>query len=199
MLIRDLKSFNSNRSRFCLSPFNNSLEKPFFEISGKTWGIIGLGTIGKKVADVASVFGANILYYSTTGRNRDDKYKRSSLENLLKNSDIISIHSPLNEQTFNLIHKENLPLLKDKALLINMGRGGIINEKDLANFIDKSDILVGMDVLESEPMREDNLLLRVKNRDNLFITPHIAWASKEARVRLIKGIEENIRGFLNKI
>ena len=168
----------------------------FFDISGKTWGIIGLGTIGSEVAKVASAFGANIIYYSTSGKNQNNNYKRVGLEELLKTSDIISIHAPLNSDTKNLINSTNLPLLKDNVILLNLGRGGIINEKDLAYFMDKSDIKVGLDVLESEPIKSDNPLLNIKNKNNLLLTPHLAWASVESRKRLVEGIYQNIKDFL---
>ncbi len=172
-----------------------NLDQPYHDIAGKTWGIVGLGEIGKGVAKVADAFGAEVIYFSTTGENRNGDFKRVSLENLLKNSDIISIHAPLNENTKNLINKTNLPLLKQNALLLNLGRGGIINEKDLAKFIDESDIYVGLDVLENEPMSKSSPFLTIKNRDNLFITPHIAWASVESRKKLVEGICTNIRTF----
>ena len=180
------------------SPVFTHLDKPFFEIANKTWGIIGLGEIGKKVANIASSFGCDIMYYSTSGKNRNNSFQRVTLEKLLKTSDIISIHAPLNKQTTNLLNHTNLNYLKNQAVLLNLGRGGIINEKDLANFIDKSDVLVGLDVLEQEPMQVDNPLKSVEKKENLFISPHIAWASKEARAKLVEGICQNIEDFLGR-
>ncbi len=168
----------------------------FFDIKGKTWGIIGLGSIGSEVAKIASAFGANVIYYSTSGKNQNSNYTRVELKELLKTSDIISIHAPLNSNTKNLINSTNLPLLKDNVILLNLGRGGIINEKDLAYFMDKSDIKVGLDVLESEPIKSDNPLLNIKNKNNLLLTPHLAWASVESRKRLVEGIYQNIKDFL---
>ena len=176
-----------------------NIDRSFFEIAGKTWGIIGLGEIGKKVALVASSFGSNVIYYSTSGKNDDKDFKRCSLKNLLQTSDIISIHAPLNEQTKNLIDKNNLIYLKKNAILLNLGRGGIINEKDLANFIDKSEILVGLDVLEKEPMIKNHPLMSISKQENLFISPHIAWTSIEAREKLLDGICQNIANFLRDI
>ena len=177
------------------SPIFTNLQQPYFDIEGKIWGIIGLGDIGKRVAKVADAFGADVCYYSTSGKNRDESYKRVELEELLKTSDIISIHAPLNNQTNNLINSNNLNLLKENALLLNLGRGGIINEKDLAEYMDKSNILVGLDVLEYEPMKSDNPLRKIKSKDRLFITPHIAWASVESREKLVKGICKNIENY----
>ncbi len=175
-----------------------NLQQPYFDIAGKTWGVIGLGSIGKEVAKVAKAFGANMIYYSTSGVNRDNTFQRSSLENLLQTSDIISIHAPLNDSTKDLLNKTNLKLLKSKAIILNLGRGGIINEKALASYIDESDISVGLDVLEREPMAKDSPFRWVKNRDRLLITPHIAWASYDSRVKLVEGICKNINNFIGE-
>lgn len=173
------------------------LGRPLWEIRGKTWGIIGLGTIGRKVADVASAFGANVIYYSTSGVERKEKYPRVSLEELLKTSGIVSIHTPLNEKTKGLIGYEQIKLMKPTAYLLNLGRGGIVIEEDLAKALDENLIAgAGLDVLEKEPIVEDNPLLKVKNKEKLFITPHIAWTSIEARKTLINEIIENIKAFL---
>lgn len=172
------------------------LGRPFFEIAGKRWGIIGLGTIGKEVAKVAKAFGCEIVYYSTSGKNTNSEFKRVELDELLKTSHIISIHAPLNENTKNLLNFEKLKLLKSNSILLNLGRGGIVNELDLARIIDSKKIFVGLDVLEHEPIKEYNPLSITESRDRLFITPHIAWASYEARVRLVEGIIKNIKNFL---
>ncbi|KGM96576.1 2-hydroxyacid dehydrogenase [Clostridium novyi A str. 4552] len=172
--------------------------KPFWEISGKTWGIIGLGEIGRNVAKIAESFGCNVIYYSTSGKNNNSSYERKALEELLKTSDIVSIHCPLNEKTENLISVEQLKIMKKSAILINVGRGKIINEKALSDALDKN--LIGaaaLDVMESEPINEDNPLLYIKNKEKLLITPHIAWASVEARENLVKEIKLNINAFLN--
>jgi glycerate dehydrogenase len=180
------------------SPIFTNLQKPYFDIEGKSWGIIGLGSIGKKVATVAEAFGADVCYFSTSGNNHDSSFKELTLEELLKTSDIISIHAPLNKQTKNLLNKENLKLLKDEVVLLNLGRGGIINEEDLAIHIDNSNILVGLDVLECEPMKRDNPLREVQAKDRLFITPHIAWASVESRIKLVDGICKNIKNYIGE-
>jgi len=164
----------------------------FSELNGKVWGIIGLGEIGKKVAKIAEAFGCEVVYYSTSGKNNNSEYKRISLEEVLQ-SDIISIHAPLNENTKNLLNKDNLHLIKKDAILLNLGRGGIVNEKDLADIIDKQGFFAGFDVFEKEPINEDNPLLKVKN---IYLTPHIAWASKEAREKLITLAYENLKEFI---
>jgi glycerate dehydrogenase len=168
---------------------------PFFEINGKKWGIIGLGEIGRGVANVATAFGADICYYSTSGKNTNKEYKQVSLDTLLKTSDIITIHAPLNEQTNNLLDYEELLMCKDKAIILNLGRGGIINEDAVARVVDERDISFGLDVFTKEPLDEKSPLLSVKNKDNLYMTPHIAWTSIEAREKLISSIANNIKSF----
>lgn len=172
------------------------VSRPYSEISGKKWGIIGLGSIGKEVATVASAFGAEIVYHSTSGNLRKEAYPHEDLESLLKSCDIISIHAPLNAQTENLINASNLSLLKEGAVLLNLGRGSIVNEADLAKELDRREIYAGLDVLTPEPILEENPLLHIKNQDQLLITPHIAWASIEARRKLLAGIVHNIEEFL---
>ena len=169
------------------------VSKPFFEIKGKKWGIIGLGEIGRGVANIAKVFGAEIFYYSTSGVNTTDDFPRVNLDALLKECDIISIHAPLNEKTTNLLDYEQLLTCKEGSVVLNLGRGGIINEEAVARIVDEKNISFGLDVLSREPMRENHPLLNVKNKENLYITPHIAWTSKEARDKLIAGVVENIR------
>ncbi len=173
-----------------------NLDQPFYELDGKKWGIIGLGTIGKKVAQIASSFDCDVCYYSTSGKNNDSSYTQLPLEELLKSCDIISIHSPLNDATLDLISKTNLHLLKDKAILLNLGRGGIVNEQDISDHIDKREIYFATDVVTKEPIEKVSPLLKIKNKNRVLFTPHIAWASIEARQRLIGGIFKNINNFL---
>jgi len=165
----------------------------FYELNGKTWGIIGLGEIGKEVAKIATAFGCEVVYYSTSGKNNNSEYKQVSLEKVLK-SDIISIHAPLNENTNNLLNKNNLHLIKKDAVLLNLGRGGIVNEGDLADIIDKNGFYAGFDVFTKEPIDKNNPLLNVKN---IVLTPHIAWASKEAREKLVNLAFNNVREFID--
>ena len=175
-----------------------NLSHPFFELNNKKWGIIGLGNIGLGVAKVADAFGCEVQYYSTTGKNNNEQYKQLSLDELLATSDIISIHSALNEQTLNLLNKSNLEKVKCGAIILNLGRGGIVNEDDISKLIDNGqDIYYGTDVVTKEPIESTNPLLAIKDKDRIIITPHIAWASKEARVRLLNAIEKNITSFIN--
>lgn len=172
------------------------VSQPFNEIAGKSWGIIGLGTIGKEVARIAEAFGVHINYYSTSGNNKINDYHHYELEELLSKSDIISIHCPLNEQTKNLINNSNLSLLKENAILLNLGRGGIINEVDLAKALNEQKFYAGLDVIANEPIEKENPLMHIKKQDQLLITPHIAWASVEARKKLLEGIVKNIEAFI---
>lgn len=173
------------------------LDVPFYELKDKNWGIIGLGSIGLKVAEIASAFGCNVSYYSTSGKNNNTIYNQKTLEDLLSTSDVITIHSPLNESTLNLINKTNLSTLKDGAILVNVGRGGIINEQDLAETLDQEKLLYcGLDVVNVEPIEKNNPLNYIKNKERLVITPHVAWASIEARNTIIDTTFDNIQKFI---
>lgn len=169
----------------------------FRELYGKTWGIIGLGAIGTRVGEVAECFGCKVIYYSTSGVHQSDRFKRVSLEELLESSDIVSIHAPLNAATNNLITKEKLERMKKDAVLLNLGRGPIVNEADLTEALNNGTIAgAGLDVLCAEPMREDNPLRTIKDSTKLIITPHIAWGTVEARKRCADEVFLNIKAYL---
>lgn len=170
--------------------------KVFHELSGKTWGIIGLGAIGRRVADIAAMFGCRVIYYSTSGKNSQPGYERVDFNTLLMESDIVSVHAPLDENTQNLMNAEAFAKMKETAIFLNLGRGPIVVERDLAEALNNHTIAAaGLDVLCVEPMSEDNPLRAIKDSNRLIITPHIAWASVEARTRLMKTIEEQIREY----
>jgi lactate dehydrogenase-like 2-hydroxyacid dehydrogenase len=172
-------------------------EEPFWELKGKRMGIIGLGTIGRQVARIAESFGMEVVFYSTTGRNNHISYKRFELDDLLKSSDVISIHAPLNNHTRDLITYERIKLMRPCAILLNLGRGGIVNEKDLAKALNENVIAAaGIDVMEQEPINADNPLLKLFDKEKILITPHMAWASKESRELLVEKIARNIEVFL---
>lgn len=181
------------------SPMFTNLEVPYKDLCGKVWGIIGLGNIGKRVAKIAQAFGARVVYYSTSGKNADSDYARVEFDSLLKQSDIISIHAPLNEKTEGLINYEAFTKMKKDAVVINVARGPIIVDEDLARAIDE-DIIGGAasDVFKVEPIPADNPLLNINNKDKIVLTPHIAWASEEARNRLFADLLENISAFNRK-
>lgn len=172
------------------------IDKPFFELDGKKVGIIGLGDIGRNFAKKAKAFDCEVLYFSTSGKNSNSEYKQVELNELLSTCDIITIHCPLNADTKDLLNYENMKNIKEGTILLNLGRGGIINEADLAKIIDEKEIYCGIDVVCVEPILEDNPLLKVKNKQRLLLTPHIGWASVEARTRLVKMVARNIEEFI---
>jgi len=168
----------------------------FNEINGKTWGIIGLGNIGRRVADIAKMFGANVIYYSTTGKNTQEGYNRVGLDTLLSTSDIVSVHAPLTPETEHLMNAEAFGKMKSSAIFINVGRGAIVDEQALADAIDNQVIAAaGLDVLTAEPMNPNNPFLHIKDSKRLLITPHIAWASVEARTKLMDIVYNQIKDF----
>lgn len=170
--------------------------KVFPELSGKTWGIIGLGAIGRRVADIAGMFGCRVIYYSTSGKNSQPGYERVDFDTLLAESDIVSVHAPLDENTQGLMNAEAFAKMKSSAIFLNLGRGPIVVEADLAEALNNGTIAAaGLDVLSVEPMRGDNPLRTIKDSERLIITPHIAWASVEARTRLMKIIEGQIKEY----
>ncbi len=170
----------------------------FYELKGKTWGIIGLGNIGRRVADIAKAFGADVIYASPSGSAPQEGYRQVSMDALLAASDIISVHAPLNEYTEGLIDMNCLKKMKKNCIFLNLGRGPIVIESDLADALDQGVITAaGLDVLCDEPMSENNPLRRIGNSKKLLITPHIAWASVEARTRLMNIVLSQIQEFFD--
>ena len=166
---------------------------PFFELAGKTMGIIGMGTIGHRVAQVAEAFGMKVVYYSTSGTSHCHDYPSLPLEELMAVSDVVSVHAPLNDRTAGLVGSRELSLMKPHAVIVNMGRGGIIDEAALAKAVDDGIIAgAGIDVYSVEPLNVANPLSKVKHQERLSLTPHTAWASVEARNRLVGMIASNI-------
>lgn len=171
-------------------------ERKFPQLSNLTWGIVGLGAIGRRVADIAKCFGCRVIYYSTSGKNCQPAYERVDFDRLLAESDIISVHAPLTADTERLMDKAAFAGMKSSAIFINVGRGPIVVEEDLAEALEQGEIAAaGLDVLCEEPMSPDNPLRRIKDSDKLLITPHIAWASVEARTNLMEIILEQIKEF----
>ena len=184
--------------KYAANPIFTHHGRPFNEIAGMKWGIIGLGTIGRKVAQIASAFGAEVRYYSTSGKNHTNDYKEVSFDELLLTSDIISIHAPLDDNTLHLIDAAALKKMKKSAILLNVGRGPIIVEEDLKNALDEGEIAAaGLDVLTEEPMSKDSPFLKVKYPERLLVTPHIAWASLEAEDRLMSSVLKQIEEFVH--
>ncbi len=172
-------------------------DKTFTELSGKTWGIIGMGNIGKGVAKVAESFGARVIYYSTGGKNHDCGYEEVDFNTLLKESDIISCHCPLNEKTRNIIDRDAFDKMKTTAILVNVARGGVVNNEDLYKALVNNKIAgAGLDVITAEPITDENPLSNFKDSDRLIITPHMAWASVEARRRCVLEAFKNVEAYI---
>mgnify|MGYP001068042139 CR=1 FL=1 len=176
----------------CFSHFANV----FHELAGKTWGIVGLGNIGRRVADIAKMFGCHVIYYSTSGKNNQEGYERVDFDTLLTTSDIVSVHAPLDANTQNLMNAKAFAKMKKSAIFLNLGRGPIVVEQDLADALKNNEIAAaGLDVLCVEPMSADNPLREIKDSNKLIITPHIAWASVEARTRLMNIILGQVKEY----
>ena len=171
------------------------ISHPYPELAGKTLGIIGLGTIGSRVAAVACAFGMQVIYYSTSGTSHNQDYPSVPLDELLARADVVSVHAPLNERTKGLIGAQELRRMKPTAFLLNLGRGGIVDESALAEAVDAGVIAgAALDVYVKEPLPADSPLLHVRHPERFRFTPHTAWASREALLRLVHQIAENIRG-----
>lgn len=172
--------------------------EPFFnELEGKNWGIVGLGNIGRKVAQIAQVFGCNVIYYSASGKNTSTDYRQVNFDTLLAESDILSLHCPLTDRTEHLMNTEAFAKMKRSAILINVARGPVVDEQALYEALVSGQIAAaGLDVLEKEPILADNPLNRIQDSTKLFITPHMAWGSHEARSRCAKEVYYNIKSYL---
>ena len=198
-LIENLRYYDDfvKDGRYSASGVANHLAKRFFEIEGKKWGIIGMGAIGRKVADCAAAFGADVCYSSISGAIREENYPNVPLRELLSESDIITVHAPLNEKTHHLIGEKELKMMKKTAVIVNVGRGSIIDEAALAEAID-NDVIAGaaLDVYGEEPPKADLPIMNVKNKEKIVYSPHIAWGSVQARERCISMTAENIEAFI---
>lgn len=176
----------------------SNFDIPFTELSGKTWGIVGMGNIGRKVAGIARAFGCRVIFYSASGQSTCTEFERVDFDILLNESDFLSLHCPLSEKTRNLIHLEALKKMKKSAILVNVARGPVVNDEDLYIALTEGYIAgAGLDVTGTEPMKESNPLSKIKDSNKLIITPHLAWASTEARRRCVSETCKNIEAFLN--
>lgn len=178
----------------------NHMGRPFFEISGKKWGIIGMGAIGRAVADCAAAFGAEVCYSSISGAVRKEKYENVPLEVLLRRCDIVSVHAPLNDRTHHLLGERELSMMKKTAFIINVGRGAVIDEKALADALNNNVIAgAALDVYSQEPPAAEDAILGIDTPEKIIYTPHIAWSSVEARRRCINMTADNVEAFINGI
>ena len=173
-------------------------DRVFHDLNGKTWGIVGMGNIGHKVAGLATAFGCKVIFYSASGNSTCTEYPKVDLDTLLQESDILSLHCPLTDRTRNLIGKDAFDKMKKTAILINVARGPVVNNQDLYQALVEEKIMAaGLDVLEKEPMESSNPLSLIQDSTKLIITPHMSWASIESRTRMISEIEKNIQAFLD--
>ena len=176
------------------NPVHVDYRHPFTELAGKTLGIVGMGAIGQKVAAIGTAFGMRVVYYSTSGTAHCKDYPCVTLDELLRQADVLSIHAPYNARTAGLIGYEQLRQMKKSALLVNTGRGGIAVEEDLARALEEGLIAgAALDVYEREPLPQSSPLMKIKDSGRLIFSPHIAWYSREARARLAHEMAENIR------
>lgn len=186
-------------AKWCKSDIFTHLGVGRESLAGKKWGIIGFGSIGQRVAHLAKAFDAQVCYASTSGKNNNNNAKKVELDELLEQCDIISIHAPLNPATKNLIDSSKIALLKKGAILLNLGRGGIVSEEAVANALKNgADFYYGADVLEAEPMRENHPFLDFTNEiaNRLIITPHIAWAYGDSLKELVRLSIKNVVDFV---
>lgn len=175
----------------------SNFDLPFTELAGKTWGIVGMGNIGKKVAQIAEAFGCKVIFYSASGNSACTDYKRVDFDTLLGESDFLSLHCPLSGRTRNLVNLDALKKMKESAILINVARGPVVNDEDLYTALTQDYIAgAGLDVTGTEPMKDSNPLSRIMDSNKLIITPHLAWASNEARNRCVSETCKNIEAFL---
>ncbi len=175
----------------------SNFDVPFYELEGKTWGIVGMGNIGKKVAQIATAFGCKVIFHSVTGKSTCTDYPQVDKDTLLAESDFLSLHCPLSDLSRGFIDAAALKKMKNTAILVNVARGPVVNNADLAEALKAGEIAAaGLDVMEGEPLELTNPLSQLKDSNQLIITPHLAWASVEARTRCVEGVYENIRAFL---
>ncbi|MDE7187090.1 MAG: D-2-hydroxyacid dehydrogenase [Lachnospiraceae bacterium] len=175
----------------------SNFDRVFCDLEGKIWGIVGMGTIGRRVAGLAQAFGCKVIFYSASGKSTCTDYTRVEFDTLLKESDILSLHCPLSARTRGLINKEAFARMKKSAVLLNVARGPVVDTQALYDALINNQISgAGLDVLEKEPMAKDNPLAQIKDSTRLIITPHMAWASLESRTRLVEEVARNIEAFL---
>lgn len=176
----------------------SNFDLPFVELAGKTWGIVGMGNIGRRTASIAKAFGCHVIFHSVSGKSSCTEYEQVTFDELLAKSDFLSLHCPLSDLTRDLIDKEALRKMKKTAILLNVARGPVVNNSDLYWALQNGEIAAaGLDVLEKEPITSDNLLGRIQDSNKLLITPHMAWATIEARTRIVTEVYENIQAFLD--
>ncbi len=176
----------------------SNFDVPFYELRGKTWGIVGMGNIGKRVAELATAFGCNVIFYSITGTSSCTDYPQVDKDTLFAESDFLSLHCPLSDLSYHFIDREALKKMKSSAILINVARGPVVDNVALYEALDTAEIrAAGLDVMEGEPLQKSNPLSQIQDSNELLTTPHLAWASVEARTRCVQGVYKNIKAFID--
>lgn len=196
-LITHLKEYNDyvRSGAYTESKLPNKITPVFHELTGKTWGIIGCGNIGKSVLKIAEAFGARVI---VNKRTASSEFECVDIETLCRESDIITVHCPLNNETRELINKERISLMKNSVILVNEARGAVLNEKDVAEAVLDGKIgAFGCDVYSAEPFGMDHPYQKIKDLDNVILTPHSAWGAYEARERCINIISDNIKSYIS--
>ena len=196
-LATNLYQFNSyvKSGEYTKSKIFNSIKPVFYEMRDKTWGVVGLGNIGTRVARIAKEMGCKVLAFK---RTPVDEFKCVDIKTLLKESDIVTLHTPLNAETKELINEDMLSIMKDNAILVNVARGAVVNEEDVTKAIENKKIgAYGTDVYTTEPMEKTSPYNRILGYDNTIFTPHMAWGAKESRQRCVDEVVENIKSFVN--
>lgn len=197
-LLTHLKEYSSfvSDGGYTASGAPNKLSPAFHDLYGKTWGIIGYGNIGKKVAEVARAFGCRVIYNKNTPVDDADFV---DIDTLCRESDIITVHCPLNDSTRNLINSHRLSLMKENVILVNAARGAVCDEKAVAEWVKKESLGgFGCDVYSVEPFPADHPFYDIKDMPCVCLTPHMAWASYEARIKVVYEMSENIKAFIKK-
>lgn len=195
-LATNLNAFDSyvKSGTYTESGIFNCLKPVFHEMSKMTWGVVGLGNIGGKVAKVAQAMGCKVLAYKKTPV---DDFECVDIDTLCEQSDIISLHTPLNDGTYHLINKDRLSKMKKNAILINVARGAVVDEAAVSDAVINGKIAgLGVDVYSTEPMQKDSPYQQLLGRSNVIFTPHMAWGAYEARNRCIEEVAENIKSFM---
>lgn len=175
----------------------SNFDIPFYELEGKTWGIVGMGNIGRRVAKIAAAFGCRVIFYSITGKSTCTEYCQVDKEMLLSESDFLSLHCPLSELSRHFIDAAALECMKNTAVLLNVARGAVVDNMALYQALMEGKIAAaGLDVLEKEPLDAAHPLCSIRDSNRLLVTPHLAWASVEARTRCVQEAYRNIEAFL---
>lgn len=177
----------------------SNFDRMFHDMESMTWGIVGMGSIGRRVAKLAQAFGCRVIFYSASGQSTCTEYERVDFNTLLAQSDILSLHCPLSDRTRGLIDSTAFKKMKKTAILINVARGPVVNTQALYDALTGGEIAAaGLDVLEKEPMAKDNPLRQIQDSTKLIVTPHMSWASVESRIRVVEETCRNIEAFLHE-